>query len=116
MDKFEVYSDIASICLEIGGNFIPVSNDIGCDGKYNVFVIDTAIDKSDKKPDGKWCLKNTWQVNADNCYLYDSDCARLEGDGTMMSYFKRLHLFKQGTYEIYVDGGNFLFVRFGREL
>lgn len=119
MDTFKVYSDIASICLEIGGNFFPVPNEIGCDGKYDVVVVDVETDRVNginvqAKLGVEWSLHNTLQINQDNCYLQDSDCARVQDDGTFPTYFKRLHQFKQGNYEVYRDGGNFLFVRFER--
>ena len=114
MDTFKVYSDIASICLEIGGNFFPVPNEIGSDGKFDVVVVDAKTDGVNGKLGVEGSLHNTLQINQDNCYLQDSDCARVQDDGTFPTYFKRLHQFKQGDYEVYRDGGNFLFVRFER--
>mgnify|MGYP003625574761 CR=1 FL=1 len=120
MDTFKVYSDIASICLEIGGNFFPVPNEIGCDGKYDVVVVDVETDRVNginvqSKLGVEWCLHNTLQINQDNCYLHSSDCARLDESGGLPSHHERLYQFKQGNYEIYRDGGNFLFIRFERE-
>lgn len=120
MDTFKVYSDIASICLEIGGNFFPIPNEIGCDGKYDVVVVDAISDGVNAinvqvKLDVEWCLYNTLQINEDNCYLHSSDCARLDCDGDLPAHHARLYQFKQGDYQVYCNGGNFLFVRYERE-
>jgi hypothetical protein len=111
MKIYEVCSDIAAICLEMGGNFFPVPNDVGSDGGFFV----TVVDKTDAVPsylrpcpDGPWDLYNTFQVNRDDVYLHWSDCARLD-DGVMASYHKRLHKFDKGNYSIYRESGNFLF-------
>ena len=115
MDKFRVYSDIASICLEIGGNFFPVPNDIGSDGLFNVVVVDAKTDGVKGKLGIEWQFYNTLQINQDNCYLHSSDCARLDESGGLPSHHARLYQFKQGNYEVYRDGGNFLFARYERE-
>ena len=111
MKTYDVCSDIAAICLEIGGNFFPVPNDLHSDGGFFVTIVDTddVVPPALKPyPDGPWSLFSTIQINTDDVYLHWSDCARLD-DGVLASHHKRLHQFDKGNYGIYVDNGNFLF-------
>jgi len=94
MDKFRVYSDIASICLEIGGNFFPVPNEIGSDGLFNVVVVDAKTDGVKGKLGIEWQFYNTLQINQDNCYLHSSDCARLDESGGLPSHHERLYQYE----------------------
>ena len=108
MVTYEVASDIASICLEIGGNFMPIPNQASADGGYMVGIADQTDSALDGRDLGDFYT--TFQVNADNVRLHWSDCARLRG-GELAPLDKYLHLFERGYYEIYRDGGNFLFIR-----
>ena len=108
MITYEVASDIASICLEIGGNFMPIPNQAGVDGGYLVGIADQTDSALDGRDLGDFYT--TFQVNAGNVWLHWSDWARLR-DGELGPLNKYLHLFERGYYEIYRDGGNFLFIR-----